>query len=97
METTTKPVRFRSMCPKCAKIQPQSGYDRNSLLRLLNGGYPVEAYCAACDEYWPISFKERVALGAAAIKEKGACDRGKIHSMEVTRGVIARESPWRVK
>jgi len=69
METTTKPVRFRSMCPKCTKIQPQPGYDRNSLLRLLNGGYPVEAYCAACDEYWPISIKERVVLGAAAIKE----------------------------
>ena len=69
METTTKPVRFRSMCPKCAKIQPQRGYDRNSLLRLLNGGYPVEAYCAACDEYWPLSIKERVVLCAAAVKE----------------------------
>ena len=69
METTTKPVGFRSKCPKCAKLQSQRGYDRNSLLRLLNGGYPVEAYCVACDEYWPISIKERVALGAAAIEE----------------------------
>jgi hypothetical protein len=50
-------------------MRPQRGYDRNSLLRLLNGGYPVEAYCVACDEYWPISIKERVALGAAAIEE----------------------------
>ena len=57
------------MCPKCAKIQPQRGYDRNSLLRLLNGGYPVEAYCVACDEYWPLSIKERVVLCAAAVKE----------------------------
>jgi len=69
MSTTTKPIRFRSMCPKCVKIQPQRGYDRNSLLRLLNGGYPVEAYCAACDEYWPVSIKERAALCAAAIQE----------------------------
>ena len=69
MQTTPKPVGFRSMCPKCAEIPPQRGYDRNSLLRLLNGGYPVEAYCVACDEYWPISIKERVALGAAAIEE----------------------------
>ena len=69
METTTKPVGFRSMCPKCAQMRPQRGYDRNSLQRLLNGGYPVEAYCVACDEYWPISIKERVALGAAAIEE----------------------------
>ena len=69
MEMTPKPVGFRSMCPKCAEMRPQRGYDRNSLLRLLNGGYPVEAYCVACDEYWPISIKERVALGAAAIEE----------------------------
>ena len=69
MRTTTKAVRFRSMCPKCAKIQPQPGYDRNSLLRLLNRGHPVEAYCAACDEYWPVSNKERAALGAATMKE----------------------------
>jgi len=69
METTTKPVGFRSMCPRCAKIRPQRGYDRNSLLRLLNRGYPVEAYCVACDEYWPISIKERAALAAAAIEK----------------------------
>lgn len=69
METTPKPVGFRSMCPKCAEMRPQRGFDRNSLLRLLNRGYPVEAYCVACDEYWPISIKERVALGAAAIEE----------------------------
>ena len=67
MGTTTKLIRFRSMCPNCARILPQCGYDRSSLLRLLTGGYPVEAYCAECDEYWPISVKERVALGSAAI------------------------------
>ena len=69
MEMTTKLFGFRSMCPKCAEMRPQRGYDRNSLLRLLNGGYPVEAYCVACEEYWPISVKERAALGAAAIEE----------------------------
>jgi len=34
------------------------------LVRLLNGGYPIEAYCVSCDEFWPISVRERVALGA---------------------------------
>jgi len=67
METSTRPIRFRSICPKCARIRPQRGYNRNSLLRLLNGGYPVEAYCAECDDYWSVSVKERVALGSAAI------------------------------
>ena len=68
METISKPVGFRSMCPKCAEMRPQRGYDRNSLLRLLSSGYPVEAYCPACDDYWPISIKEQAALAAAAIK-----------------------------
>jgi len=69
MGAKTKPVQFLSICPKCVTMRSQRGYDRNSLLRLLNGGYPVEAYCAACDEYWPVSIKERAALAAAAIKE----------------------------
>jgi hypothetical protein len=37
----------------------------------LNGGYPVEAYCAACDVYWPISAKERAALAEAAMMGGG--------------------------
>ena len=62
-------VPFTSMCPACGQMRPQDGYDRGSLLRLLRGGYPVEAYCAACNEYWPVSIKERAALCAAAIQE----------------------------
>jgi hypothetical protein len=65
-------VPFTSTCPKCAQVRPQCGYDNNSLLRLLNGGYPVEAYCAICDEFWSISLKERAALGAAAIAGGGS-------------------------
>jgi hypothetical protein len=60
-------VPFVSMCPTCAQIQPQPGYDRNSLLRLLRGGYPLEAYCSICDEFWSISAKERAALVAVAV------------------------------
>ena len=69
MGSKTNPMQFRSMCPICVTMRSQRGYDRNSLQRLLNGGYPVEAYCATCDEYWPVSIEERAALGAAAIKE----------------------------
>jgi len=43
-------------------------YDLDSLLRLLNRGYPVEAYCSVCEEYWSINIKQRVALGAMAFK-----------------------------
>jgi hypothetical protein len=64
-------VAFESMCPKCAQVQPQRGFDRNSLLRLLSRGYPVEAYCAMCDEFWSISAKERAVLVAAAVAGGG--------------------------
>jgi hypothetical protein len=55
-------VQFMSMCPRCGKIQSQTGYDRDSLLRLLERGYPVEAHCEECGEFWPIGVKERAGL-----------------------------------
>jgi hypothetical protein len=64
-------VPFTSMCPACGQMRPQDGYDRGSLLRLLRGGYPVEAYCAWCDEYWSIDVPERATLIAATIAEGG--------------------------
>ncbi len=60
-------VPFVSICPTCAQMRPQPGYDRNSLLRLLGGGYPLEAYCSICDEFWSISAKERATLVAVAV------------------------------
>jgi hypothetical protein len=35
------------------------------LQRSLDGGYPVDAYCVLCDEFWPISVSERAALARA--------------------------------
>jgi hypothetical protein len=65
--TSATKVPFVSMCPTCAQMRPQPGYDRNSLLRLLGGGYPLEAYCSMCDEFWSISAKERATLVAVAV------------------------------
>jgi hypothetical protein len=30
---------------------------------LLYGGYPIEAYCTFCDEFWIVSIQKRVELG----------------------------------
>lgn len=65
-------VPFESMCPKCAQLQPQTGFGRDSLLRLLSKGHPVEAYCVLCDEFWSISARERAALVAAVIAGGGS-------------------------
>ena len=57
-------VHFVSVCPKCNHEQPQGGYSRAALGRLLNGGYPIEAYCVTCDEFWLINTTERIAVAA---------------------------------
>jgi hypothetical protein len=65
-------IPFMSPCPKCTQVRLQRGYNRKCLLRLLDQGYPVEAYCETCDEFWSISAKERAALVAATIAGDGA-------------------------
>ena len=57
-------VHFVSICPKCNHHQPQGGYSRAALGRLLSGGYPIEAYCVTCDEFWLINTTERSAVAA---------------------------------
>ena len=57
-------VHFVAICPKCNQEQPQGGYSRVALGRLLNGGHPIEAYCMGCDEFWFINRRERVAAAA---------------------------------
>ena len=64
-------ISFMSPCPKCAQVRLQRGYDRASLLRLFNEGYPIEAYCETCDEFWSVSAKERAALIAVTISGGG--------------------------
>jgi len=58
-----EPVQFVSTCPAC-KQQRVQRCSRNALMRLLHHGHAVEAYCAACDECWRISARERAHLAA---------------------------------
>lgn len=55
-------IPFTSTCPSCNRDQPQPGFTRAALERLLGGGYPVEAYCVRCDQFWAVDFPERLAL-----------------------------------
>ena len=56
-------VVFVSTCPSCKREQPQDAFTVAELARLLNSGHPIEAYCVPCDEFWPISVRQRVELG----------------------------------
>ena len=71
LQVRTK-IPFLSLCPKCAQVRLQRGYDRASLLRLFDQGYPVEAYCETCDEFWSVSAKERAALIAVTLSQGGS-------------------------
>lgn len=65
-------IVFVSTCPSCKREQPQDAFAVADLVRLLNGGDPVEAYCVPCDKFWSISGQERVELGeAVAVVSKG--------------------------
>jgi hypothetical protein len=57
-------ILFASECPGCKDAQPQE-YSVASLARLLNGGHPIEAYCAACQGFWIISCQKRAELAEA--------------------------------
>jgi hypothetical protein len=52
-------IPFVSTCPKCNEQQPQRGFSRTALDRLLRAGHPIEAYCVACDAFWSVSLEER--------------------------------------
>jgi len=59
------PIPFTSTCPRCTREQHQRALPRAALSRLLNKGYPIEAYCVMCDQFWPISPRDRaMARGA---------------------------------
>jgi hypothetical protein len=53
---------FVATCPSCKRAQLQNAFTRAALVRLLNGGYPVEGYCTACDEFWIVSIQKRVEI-----------------------------------
>ena len=54
---------FASTCPQCKRDRPQDSFTVADLLRLLDGGYPIEGYCLICDRFWPLGLQERVRLG----------------------------------
>jgi hypothetical protein len=58
-------ITFFSVCPTCGHQQTQDGYTRAALVRLLERGRIIEAYCLSCDVLWPVSPQERVALARA--------------------------------
>jgi hypothetical protein len=55
-------IPFVSTCPKCGRPEPQLAFSGRALQRSLDERQCIEAYCAMCDVFWPISASERAAL-----------------------------------
>ena len=53
---------FVTTCPTCGREERQNAFTRAALERLLNGGYPIEAYCSVCDEFWTVGIQKRVEI-----------------------------------
>jgi len=53
---------FVATCPTCGHEQLQNAFNRTALERLLNRGYPIEAYCRFCDEFWSVGVQKRVEI-----------------------------------
>jgi hypothetical protein len=62
---TGEPIPFTSTCPRCTREQHQRGFARAALRRLLDKGYPIEAYCVMCDQFWAVGPGERATLRGA--------------------------------
>ena len=54
-----KPINFVSTCPVCGQRRLQYAYTWRALVRLLDQGQIIDAYCRRCDVVWPVSAQER--------------------------------------
>jgi hypothetical protein len=52
-------ANFVATCPVCGQPRVQYAYTQRSLIRLLQKGQVVDAYCGTCDVVWHASAQER--------------------------------------
>jgi hypothetical protein len=66
----SRTIAFASICPSCKRKQPTT-FTVAGIVRLLNRGHPIEAYCVAGEEFWPIDCQKRVELTEAVAAASG--------------------------
>ena len=57
-----KPLIFASNCPSCRRQRLQYGHTRHALIRYIQSGQMIDAYCLECDLVWPVSSEDRVLI-----------------------------------
>jgi hypothetical protein len=53
---------YSSPCPRCHQSRVMDGATRGDLIRKLNSGEDIGAWCSTCDEHWSLSAEERDRL-----------------------------------
>jgi hypothetical protein len=62
-------VSFMSTCPNCKVMRPQRNYGFRTLVGFLVSNQQIEAHCAVCNEFWPMSANERAELAWMLLTE----------------------------
>jgi hypothetical protein len=55
-------LTFVAICPTCGREELQNTFTCAALERLIDGCYPIDAYCAVCDEFWTVNIRKRVEI-----------------------------------
>jgi hypothetical protein len=50
-------------------MRPQQNYGFRTVVGFLVSNQPIEAHCAVCNEFWPISANERAELAWMLLTE----------------------------
>jgi transcription elongation factor Elf1 len=56
---TTNQLIFVCTCPVCGQERVQHAYTGRALVRLIEKGQTIDAYCGTCDVVWGVSVQER--------------------------------------
>jgi hypothetical protein len=60
-----RPFTFVSTCTACGQERMQNFYTGRGLLRLIEKGQVIDAYCPTCNAVWAINSQERVVMARA--------------------------------
>ena len=60
---------FMSTCPNCKDVRSLQIYGFRTLVSSLVDNQPIEAHCAVCNEFWPITANERAELAWMLLTE----------------------------
>jgi hypothetical protein len=72
---TDESVPFLSSCANCGQPRLQVGYSLLGLLRSLEAGLEIHAWCLPCDLVWQVTLQERAAIARGLLARSSVMRR----------------------